>query len=340
MRPKERFLRRLSGQDVDMTPVGCTTAYGAVALMRACGCERPLADTDPAAMAGLALAGHTVAGFEWVKAMGWDITAVSQALGCELGAPQIDLQYFIAGHPFEQRSIDELDCPDDLLSRGRFPAYREQFRILKEKVGDELAIFGMSEGPFTCAANLMGTSNMMRATLKDPKTVEKALEVTTAALARVIDFAFDCGADYYCMADPSSGSDLLSPRSWQKFVFPAMKRLAEAAKGPLVLHICGNTDKIIPMMCDAGVAGISIEEKADLKTAIEVAHAKGVRVFGNVSAASTLFMGTPQECRAEATAALAAGVDFLAPGCGLAPNSPLPNILELRKARDAYFKAQ
>ncbi len=35
--------------------------------------------------------------------------------------------------------------------------------------------------------------------------------------------------------------------------------------GPVVLHICGNTDSIIPMMCDMGIVGISIEEKADLK---------------------------------------------------------------------------
>jgi [methyl-Co(III) methanol-specific corrinoid protein]:coenzyme M methyltransferase len=339
MKPKERVMRRLKRQEVDMTPVGCTTAYGALCLMKASGYERPLADHDPVAMAGLALAGYTIGGFDWIKAMGWDITAVSEALGCELGKAAIDVQHFIATHPFESRSLDELECPPDLLSRGRFPAYKEQFRILKEKVGDEVAIFGMSEGPFTCAANLMGTSKMMRSTIKDPAGVEKALAVTTEALIQVINFAFSQGADYYCMADPTSGSTLLSPRSWDRFVKPVMTRIVERSNGPIVLHICGETDKIIPSMCETGLAGISIEEKADLKLALEVAHAKGVAVFGNVAAATTLFMGSPEECYKESQTALECGVDFLAPGCGLAPASPLENVLAMRKARDDKFKA-
>lgn len=339
MTPKERFLRKLNGQEVDMTPVGCTTAYGVVDIMRKCGYERPLADTDPVAMAELSLAGYRIAGFDWIKAMGWDITSVSQALGCSLGEPQIDLQYCIASHPFEE-NIEGLDCPDDLLSRGRFPAYKEQFRILREEAGEAAVIFGMSEGPFTCAANLVGTTKLLRATMKDPKLVNRALDVTVEALIRVINFAFSNGADYYCIADPTSGCDLLNPKSWAFFVAPAVKRIVENVGGPIVLHICGDTEKIIPMMCDTGIAGISIEEKVDIKKAVEMSHPKGVRVFGNVSAKSTLFIGTPEECYQEARAALEAGVDFLTPGCGLAPNSPLENILQLRRARDDFFNVE
>jgi [methyl-Co(III) methanol-specific corrinoid protein]:coenzyme M methyltransferase len=333
---KERFMRRLMGQEVDATPVGSTTAYGFVELMRRCGHERPLADVDPLAMTELSLAGHQHAGFEWVKAMGWDLTALSEALGCGLGQPAIDLQYYVKTHPFEE-SLDGLDCPDDLLTRGRFPAYREQFRLLKEKVRDELAIFGMSEGPFTCAANLLDASKIMRATLKDPDTVQKVLDVTVEAVIKLVDFAFSNGADYYCLGDPTSSPDLLSPRAWEKFVLPAVKKIVGSVSGPIVLHVCGNTDKIIHLMCETGVAGISIEEKADLKKAVEIAHAKGVKVFGNVATASTLFMGSPEECYREAVTALENGVDFLAPGCGIAPQSPLENVLQLKKARDDYF---
>ena len=51
---KERFMNRLAGREADMTPVGCTTTYGVVDLMKKCGYERPLADTDPVAMTELA----------------------------------------------------------------------------------------------------------------------------------------------------------------------------------------------------------------------------------------------------------------------------------------------
>ena len=97
---KERVLNRLQGKEVDMTPVGCATTYGVVDFMKKCGYERPLADTDPQAMTELAMAGHTYGGFEWVKAMGWDIAALSEALGCEMGTPKIDRQYYINSFPY------------------------------------------------------------------------------------------------------------------------------------------------------------------------------------------------------------------------------------------------
>lgn len=335
---KERVMRRLEGKEVDITPVGCTTTYGIVEMMKKCGAERPAADTDPKLMADLAIAGHKIAGFEWVKAMGWDITPMSEVLGCTLGEPQIDLQYYIKQHPLAD-SLDGLAYPENWVEKGRFPAYKEQFRILKEKLGNELAIYGESEGPWTAACNLVGTESFMKWTMKSPDKVATVLAVTEALMIDIINWAFDQGADYYCIAEPSSGPSLMSPKFWQKLVQPLLTNVVAKVKGPVVLHICANTDKIIPFMCETGVVGISIEEKADLKKAVEIAHQKNVRVFGNVAAATTLFMGSPAECYQEAIQCLENGADFLTPGCGIAPNSPLENVMQLVKARNAFFNA-
>ncbi len=334
---KQKFMNRLAGKGGEETPCGSTTTYGVVALMKKCGAERPLADTDHVAMTELALAGPRYAGFEWVKAMGWDITAISEALGCTLGEPKIDLQYYIKAHPYAE-SLEGLEFPSDFLQRGRFPAYRKHFQLLKEKVGEEMAIFGETEGPFTAAANLVGAEQFLKWTFKSPDDVGKVLEVTKQATIAAINFAFDNGADYYVLAEPTSGPALMSPRSWAKYMVPLLQEVVRKSKGPLVLHICGNTDLIISLMCDTGVAGISIEEKADLKKAVEIAHPKGVKVFGNVATATTLFMGKPEECYQEALAALKNGTDFLTPGCGIAPLSPLENVLQIRKARDDFYR--
>jgi [methyl-Co(III) methanol-specific corrinoid protein]:coenzyme M methyltransferase len=335
MNLKQRVMNQLQGKTVDITPVGCTTTYGMVDLMKKCGAERPLADTDPKAMATLALSSE-VAGFEMIKAMGWDITPMSEAFGCGLGVPQIDIQYCIKKHPYAE-SPDGLDYPPDFLDRGRFPAYKKQFEILKKKVADQKAIFGESEGAFTCAANLVGTENFMRWLFKRKKDVEKVLEITKQAMIDVINFAFENGADYYVMAEPTSGPALISPTIFKKFVVPILSDIVAKTNGPLVLHICGNTDMIIPLMCETGVKGLSIEEGADMKKAVKIAHENGVRVFGNVATATTLFMGTPEESYKEAFAALENGTDFLCPGCGIAPRSPLQNVLQLKKARDDFF---
>ena len=337
MNLKERFMKRLAGEEVDYAPVGCTTTYGMVDLMKKVEHERPLADTDPVAMAGLALS-YAEAGFEWCKAMGWDITAVSEIMGCTLGEPKIDLQKFIKEHPYADGELGGLSYPENLFEKGRFPAYMEQFKILKDKIGDDVAIFGETEGAWTAACNLVGTELFMKWTFKEPEKVQQVLDVTKEVVIDVINWAFDQGADYYVLAEPSSGPALMSPKTWKKYVQPMMTDVVSKAKGPIVLHICANTDKIIPFMCDTGVAGISIEEKADMKAATEIAHEKGVRVFGNVATATTLFMGTPEECYKEAIASLDNGTDFLTPGCGIAPGSPLENILQIKKARDDYFK--
>ncbi len=333
---RERFWNRFTGKDVDMTPSGSTTTYGVVDFMDKCGYARPLADTDPVAMTELSYAGHQYGGFEWVKAMGWDIVGLSEAFGCKLGTPQKDIQYSIHGHPYAD-SIENIEFPSDYLERGRFPMFKEHFRLLKEKVGDDLIVFGETEGPFTCAANLVGTEQFMKWIYKKPDNISTVLEVTREAAVAAVNFAFDNGADYYVLAEPTAGPALLRNKFFEKHTQPILKQVVERAKGPVVLHICGNTDSIIDMMCDIGVAGISIEEKADMKRAVEIAHQKGVKVFGNVATATTLFNGTPEEVYQEATQALENGTDFLCPGCGIAPPTPLENLLQLKKARDDYF---
>jgi len=338
MNLKERFFNRLAGKEVDMTPVGCTTTYGVVDIMKKVGHERPLADTDPTAMAGLAL-GYVEAGFEWCKAMGWDITAVSEILGCTIGEPQIDLQKYIKAHPYAAGDLGGLAYPDNFFEKGRFPVYKEQFKILKDKLGDDVPIFGETEGAWTTACNLVGTELFMKWTFKEKEKVQQVLDLTNEIMIDVVNWAFDQGADYYVLAEPSSGPALMSPKTWKKFVQPAITDLVAKVKGPIVLHVCANTDLIIPMMCDTGVAGISIEEKADLKKAVEIAHEKGTKVFGNVATATTLFMGSPEECYKESIASLENGTDFLTPGCGIAPLSPLENVQQLKKARDDFFNA-
>jgi [methyl-Co(III) methanol-specific corrinoid protein]:coenzyme M methyltransferase len=49
-------------------------------------------------------------------------------------------------------------------------------------------------------------------------------------------------------------------------------------------------------------------------------------------------MGTVEDSYKEAVACLENGTDFLTPGCGIAPLSPLANVQQLRKARDDFFK--
>jgi [methyl-Co(III) methanol-specific corrinoid protein]:coenzyme M methyltransferase len=337
MNLKERFWNQLTGSKADLVPVGCTTTYGVVAFMKRSGSERPLADTDPDAMTGLSYAGHQYGGFEWIKAMGWDITALSEALGCRLGEPEIDRPLSIRNHPFAD-SLQGLAFPEDFLERGRFPVYRKHLELLKKKVDDALVIFGETEGAFTCAANLVGVEQLLRWCLRKPDYVAQLFEVTKKAAIAAANFALQNGADYYVFAEPTSSPALLGPALYERLVLPLESEIISEIDGPVVLHICGNTDSIVGAMCETGAAGISIEEQTDLKQAVETAHAKGVRVFGNI--ANSTLGRTPKEVYREAILALENGTDFLCPGCGLSPNIALENILAMKRARDDFFAKQ
>ncbi|MBC7121278.1 MAG: hypothetical protein H5T33_06890 [Candidatus Methanosuratus sp.] len=95
-----------------------------------------------------------------------------------------------------------------------------------------------------------------------------------------------------------------------------------------VLHICGNVQKILKEMAEVGFDALSIEEKVDVAAAKAVIGPRPALV-GNISAAKTLFLGKPEQVREEAKRAIAAGINVLAPGCGIAPRTPLENIRAL-----------
>ena len=81
-----------------------------------------------------------------------------------------------------------------------------------------------------------------------------------AAIA-AINFAFDNGADYYVLAEPTAGPALIRANFFEKFVLPVLKEVVTRSKGPVVLHVCGNTDSIIDLMCDTGVVGSASKKR-------------------------------------------------------------------------------
>ncbi len=105
-----------------------------------------------------------------------------------------------------------------------------------------MVIFGMSQGPFTCPANLVGTPKSLRATMKESQVVKEALGVTVEVLIKVIKLAFSNGADYCCMADPASGCDLLN----HKLGWPSSTRPSNAlppSEGRLTLTCAATLTK-------------------------------------------------------------------------------------------------
>lgn len=334
MNPKERFINSLLGKPKDHTPPTCVTQVAIEEAMKALNAKWPEAHKDPQKMATLGASLYELAELETAR-IPFCLTVIADALGAKADLGTSNIQPSVREHPVA--SADQLEIPEDFLERGRIPVVLEATKILKKKWGNTLPILVGFEAPMTLAGHLVGTEKLLISMVKNRNEVREILEKTTEANIIYAEALFKAGADVLVPCDPTASPDMISPLDFKDLVKPSLMELMKSAKGYYVLHICGKTKSIVRDMAETGTHGLSIEDKVDIKYAKETAGNKA-RIIGNVSTSKTIFMGTPEEVKEEAKRVLDAGVDLLAPACGLPSVSPLENIKAIVSAVREYYK--
>lgn len=336
MNLRNRLIDCLEGRDVDKVPALSVTQTATVELMRMTGSEWPEAHSNPEKMAKLALAGHEIAGLEGVR-YPFCLTVLAEALGCEVNMGAMDIQPSIVSNPYSNTS-EIPDVPDDLMNKGRIPVMLEVTELLKKEVGGNVPLISGLVGPATLTAHLMGTSNFLMGFLKNPEYVKQLLDFSTEVCIRHANNLLEHGADMVCVPDGIAGPDLIDPCMFESFIKPKYQRFCQNVKGIKVSHMCGDVDAILEPLSRCGFEGISVEEKiTNLRAAKEILGGRS-RLIGNVSTSGTMLMRSYDDVKIEAKGCLDEGVDVLAPGCGIAPNTPLKNIKALVDARDEYYQ--
>jgi len=230
-----------------------------------------------------------------------------------------------------------------LLEKGRIPTVLRATEILKVRTGSETdgevpLIVGM-DGPLTVFTYLAEIKNCLIWTRKKPHYFDAFMETCTEICIEYTDTLFEHGADVVCMPDGGIvGSRMIHPSVLENSVKPFYKRFCKKVKGPKILHICGDVADSLRTLSRCGFDAISIEEKMSIKAkAAKESIEERAKVIGNVSPSRTLLFGTPASAKTEAKHCLSEGVDILAPGCGIAPRTPLVNIRALVEARDEWY---
>ncbi|MDG6243526.1 MAG: methylcobamide:CoM methyltransferase MtaA [Methanolobus sp.] len=335
MNMKERLLKALKGEEVDKVPVLSVTQTAIVELMDQTGAAWPEAHSDAQMMADLAVASYEVCGLEGVRAP-YCLTVLAEAMGCTVNMGTKNRQPSVTDHPYP-KGVDDLKMPENLLATGRIPAVLEAMKIMREKVGDEVPIIAGMEGPVTLASDLASVKKFMKWSIKAPEDLNTILDFSCDACIEYANALFDAGADVVSVPDPVASPDLMSPDSFDKVLKPVLQKFADNVKGPMILHVCGDVTPILEMMAECHFESISIEEKVkDLKGAKAKVAGK-VTICGNISSPFTLLAGDEAKVKADATRALEDGIDVLAPGCGIAPDTPVANLKSLVQARDEYY---
>ena len=333
---RERFEKALKGEAVDIIPVCSVTQTGTVELMEMTGAYWPQANFNADKMAALALAGYEIAGFENVRCP-FDITVLAETLGCTVDEGSMDMQPYITDFPCKnKKDVKDITVPDLLLESKRTSVVLEAVEILNEKVGETVPVVAGVVGPAGLAFMLAGIQNYITWFVKDTEVVEELMGVLNDACIEYANGLLERGAHAITLIDSEAGPDIISPNMFEESVFPLYKKFCREVKGLKVLHMCGDATAVLNSLGDAGFDGISIEEKVSVSCA-KATIGGLTRLIGNVSPSDTLLAKGPEAILIEATACLEDGIDILAPGCGLAPHTPLENIKALVRARDDYF---
>ncbi|NIS69194.1 MAG: MtaA/CmuA family methyltransferase [Proteobacteria bacterium] len=330
MNAKERVMRVVSHQKPDRMPcfgANSTVTYDQMEKVKAFW---PEGHEKAETMAKQAMAAYTVLGFDAVRVPFSQIFE-AEALGCKMKPGRaVDGSEGIPGlqHPPPYTLDDTPELPADFLSRGKIPELLKAVKIIKKELGDEVAIVAGIIGPFTIAGSLLDTVPILKATFKAPEKIVPFLDVAGKAGTALAKALIDAGADIISCEDMTASPELMAPKTYGEYELEYQRRQFEAIPVPKILHICGNVDAIVEWMGQTGADILSIEPKADVRLAREKCG-PDVILMGGVDTATTLFMGSTDAVKDGCEKSIADGVQILAPGCSVAPATPLENLLTM-----------
>lgn len=332
MNGKERLLAALRGGATDRMPVLSVCQYATYELMEKTGACWPEAHYDGEKMAALATGGATVLHLDAVR-VPYCQTVEAEIYGSKIkdgGKKQI---------PSIEKpalSVDDVPViPENFTEKGRIPAVLDAIRRLKQDVGGETAVMGSIVGPFSVAANIIGVSALLKASLRKPEKLAPFFEAAEKTAEQYAEAVINAGADAIVIEDMMASLDMISPKAYRELAAPYEKQLISFInkRVPVIIHICGKLDQVILDVAATGADAISVESAVDVREAKRKFKENGIStpIFGAVHPISALLEGTEEDVAQGVKKSIADGVDAVSPDCAVAPDTPIKNIIAMVK---------
>ena len=249
---------------------------------------------------------------------------ISETLGMPLLKPDYDFPSVWEPLIKTGRDLARLALPDPYRD-GRMPLELLAVKLLAESTAKPL-VFSL-EGPFTLAGQIMGVPDLARAIIREPELVKELLDFTRAAVLGYGRAVAAAGADLISVAEPTS--IILSPRQFEALVWPGLHQIYAGLDCWKGLHICGDTSHLLPLMLEAGMDALSLDQLMNLP-AIAPDIPEELVLFGNIDPITVMLDASPEEVRAETSRLLAEMKDYpnflMSTGCDLAVATPLENL--------------
>ena len=170
---------------------------------------------------------------------------------------------------------------------------------------------------------MMGLEKFLIYTMRDKAGVRQILEFSQKLVENYLELFLEAGAELVNQSEPSASCDLISPKMFQDLALPYIKRTNDNLEGKAkarMLHICGNTTKLLDLIPETGTDLFSFDYKVDLAAARDKLGGK-IAFAGNIDPVSVIFEGTEADVAASADncigiAGTTAGY-VLMPGCDI-----------------------
>jgi len=333
LNPRERVLRLFKKEKIDRVPVfsgmGNVTVHG----LEKHGWRFADIHVDARKMASMAGSTFELFGFE-CAVVPFDLGVEAEALGAGVNfySHHTDIVYPTISDKVAEKVKDlNLQMPADLSKAGRIPLVTEAIRLLKEELGETIAIGTHVLGPYTLAGQLVDHGDLAKMSVKKTETVKTILDTLAGVLVAIIGMYKDAGADYVTVREMGAASEILSPRMFKLLIQPPLEKIFAAIASPNVLHICGDTDDIVELMAQCGADALSVEQKNHV-AASRAKIGPGMPLFGNIDAYGVLVVGKPEDVENAVQVAIKNGVDAIWPGCDIWPTVPKENMEALLEA--------
>jgi len=208
-------------------------------------------------------------------------------------------------------------------------------RLLRDYFKDEIFIRGnCDQAPFSLASMLRGMQKWFLDLYDNDHRdqVFELLEFCADVCSQFVGMMAQAGAHGISNGDSVAGPTMVSPEVYQKFALPFERRVIMKAHEyglPYILHICGDTTKILDQMPASGADGIELDYLTDARKA-RAAFKNNVVFSGNIDPSGVLTAGTPDEVKKAVYRLLSefSGTPkfILCSGCSIPPSAPPENI--------------
>jgi [methyl-Co(III) methanol-specific corrinoid protein]:coenzyme M methyltransferase len=327
VKPRDIFLKALRREPTPRPATGSATSIVTMDLMDEVGIAFPEAHLDAEKMAELSAAGATVIGFDNVMPL-FGVWHESAAMGCKVDWGERDRMPDCRDALYKVG--DEIRIAADLTRHDACRVPLDAIRMLKKRLGDEVAIVGKVFGPWTLGYHVFGVEEFLINTLLNPDAIKRAMEKLKEVTVAFGKAQVEAGADALCFADHAT-RDLCSPDAYRDFLSAIHAEMHARLPCPLILHICGDTSDRIRYIRETGIECFHFDSKVPTKMAREFAGEK-LSLMGGTSNLSVIRTGTPDAVRADVAEKVAVGIDIIGPECAVPLDAPWRNMKLLADA--------